>query len=149
MPRRMYGPSIQALDFGLSEPKILLGDLDDDKGTFKVMLGVWKPIHPAAVCDHPLAVMDAKTFYSDNQTPNNLHMDLLFFKYHNLNGAISHSPDQKWYYYPFQTTKEVLVFHQYSNGEWLSNPHTSFHNKNCPEGSESRISVELRVALFF
>jgi len=138
-----------ALDYGYSEPKILMGDLDDEGNTFGVMLGVWKPIHPAAVCDHPLAVMDGKTFHPDNQTPNYLHMNLLYFTFHNFNGAISYSPDQKWFYYPFQTTKEVLIFHHYSNGKWLANPHTSFHNKNCPEGSESRMSVELRVALFF
>ena len=135
--------------FGFVSPKILMGEMDDENGTFGVMLGVWKPIHPAAVCDHPLAVMDARTFHPDNQSPNNLHLGFGFFTFNNLNGAISYSPDQKWFYYSFQTTKEVLVFHHYSKDKWLSNPHTSFLNKNCPEGTESRISVELRVALFF
>ena len=50
-----------------------------------------------------------------------------------------------------QSRSEVLVFHQYSKGWWMSNPHTSFLNKNCPRGTEEqeRISAELRVALFF
>merc|ERR1712198_413923 len=33
-------------------------------------------------------------------------------------------------------------------GKWWSNPHSSFQNKNCPVGTETRISAELRVALF-
>jgi len=138
-----------AFDHGITEPQILLGKLDDEENKFKVMLGVWKPIYPAAVCDHPLAVMDVRTFHPDNQTPNNLHLDLLFFTFNNLNGAISYNPQQKWFYYPFQTTKEVLIFHQYTDDKWMVNPHTSFTNTNCPEGSGSRISVELRVSLFF
>ena len=67
---------------------------------------------------------------------------------HNLNGAIRHHPDQKWYHYPFQTEDEVLVFRQYTRGRHFANPHTSSVNANCPEGYDSRISVEMRVAVF-
>jgi len=140
---------VQDIFLGINEPKILLGKLDDEESKFKVMLGVWKPIYPDAVCDHPLAVMDVRTFHPDNQTPNNLHVDMLFLTFNNLNGAISYNPQQKWFYYPFQSTKEVLIFHQYTDDKWMANPHTSFTNNNCPEGAGSRISVELRVALFF
>ena len=58
--------------------------------------------------------MDARTFHPDNQIPMSYHMNFLFFTFHNLGGAISHSPEQKWYYYSMQSTSEVLVFHQYS-----------------------------------
>ena len=117
--------------------------------------------------DYPLAVMDARTFQPENQILYNLHINMIFTKYNTLSAAISHNPNQKWYYYSKQSTSEVLVFHQYSKvisllphqtpqlvllqGKWMSNPHTSFLNKNCPKGTEDeeRISAELRVALYF
>lgn len=111
--------------------------------------------------------MDARTFEPENQILYNVHFNFLFITFNNLNGAISYNPNQKWYYYSQQTTKEVLVFHQYTKvtkfcksneyknisffpqGRWKANPHTAFKNKNCPKDTESRISAEIRVALYF
>ena len=101
------------------------------------------------ICDRPLAVMDASTFEPKFQTRMEFLVNIFLFWFNNLGGGIAYSPKQKWYYYPFQTEKEVLIFHQYSKGKFLANPHTSFLNKNCPENTESRVSVEARVALFF
>ena len=78
------------------------------------MLGIWKPLYPSEVCDYPLAVMDARTFKPENQIPYELHINFVADIFHNLNGAISYSPDQSWYYYSRQTTKEVLIFHQFT-----------------------------------
>merc|ERR1712079_825148 len=134
-----------------TEPHALMGDHDTEDEKLGVMLGIWKPLYPSEVCDYPLAVMDASTFYERNQIVYNLHINFVFAVFNNLNGAISYNPEQKWYYYSKQNTKEVLVFHQYSKGRFFANPHTSFLNKNCPKGTESeeRISAELRVGLFF
>jgi len=133
-----------------TEPSLMMGSGDDDESKLGVLLGVWKPIHPTTtVCDFPLAVMDARTFKPEHQGKNELHLNFGFFRFHNLNGVISYCPEQKWAYYSFQTTKEVLVFHQYSSNKFYANPHTSFFNKNCPEGSEKRVSVEMRLALYF
>ena len=126
-----------------------MGHLDNEDSKFKVLLGVWKPIIPEKVYDYPLAVMDARTFTSDFQTEMFNTIDFVAFEFNNLAGGIAHSPDQKWYYYPFQTTKEVLIFHQFTDGKFFANPHTSFLNKNCPKDVETRQSVEFRVALFF
>ena len=109
--------------------------------------------------------MDAKTFKKENQIPNRLTMNVGIGEFNNLNGAISYDPDQKWYYLSNQTPRDVLIFHQYSKvpdsrnkskliylfyqGKWLANPHTAFKNRNCPQDTESRISAELRVGLFF
>ena len=93
--------------------------------------------------------MDASTFNFDHDMPFENTINFILMTFYNLAGGIVHSPSQKWYYYPFQTQKEVLVFHQYTEGKQLANPHTSFLNKNCPKGTESRISVDMRVALFF
>ena len=93
--------------------------------------------------------MDASTFEPEYQTAARLSVNLGFATVNNLNGAIAYSPKQQWYYYSFQNTEEVLVFHQYTKGKFFVNPHTSFLNKNCPKDTESRISVEARAALFF
>ena len=97
-----------------TEAHVLLGLLDSEEEKLGVMLGLWKPLYPSEVCDYPLAVMDARTFKPENQIPYELHLHFLLFVLHNLNGAISYSPEQRWYYYPRQTTKEVLIFHQYT-----------------------------------
>jgi len=132
-----------------NEPNVLMGVFDNEDEKLGVMLGVWKPIQPDQICDLPLAIMDARTFEPENQILYYLHINFLFMTFHNLNGAISYNPNQKWYYYSQQTTKEVLVFHQYTKGKWRANPHTAFKNKNCPKDTESRISAEIRVALYF
>jgi len=138
------------MDVDRSEAKLMMGKLDDEDHKLGVILGVWKPLSPAKVCDYPLAIMDARTFQPENLSQNKLHIQFMpGFTFHNLNGAISYDEDQKWYYYSHQTPMEVLIFHQYSKGKWFANPHTSFLNKNCPKDSEERISVELRVGLFF
>ena len=131
------------------EARLLLGQNNDDQGEFKVLLGVWKPIHPEKVCDFPLALVDARTFQPEDQGLNRLHFSLGFGSVHILGGIVHHNPKHQWAYFPFQSTDEVLVFHQYSKDRLFANAHSSFHNKNCPEGSEERVSVEMRLALFF
>ena len=133
----------------IGESAQLMGEKDDENGKLGVVLGVWKPIHPAAVCDFPLAVMDTRTFQPEYQCINNLHINFGVLTFHNLAAAISYSPKQKWAYYSFQTTREVLVFHHYSKNRFFANPHASFINNNCPEGTENRVSVNMRLALYF
>ena len=58
--------------------------------------------------------MDARTFEPKNQILNYLHINMIAFIYNNLNGGITFSPTQKWFYYSRQTPLEVLVFHQYT-----------------------------------
>ena len=93
--------------------------------------------------------MDARTFKQDFQVENELQMDLGFGSFNNLNGGIAYSPLQKWYYYSYQNVREVLVFHQYSKDKFFANPHTAFFNPNCPKDTQTRMSVEFRVGLFF
>merc|ERR1712004_28799 len=131
------------------EMDILNGALNTEELKLGALLGVWKPISPAKVCDKPLTVMDARTFSEEDQIEFETSINFGFFTFNNLNGGIAYSPKQKWYYYSFQNTQEVLVFHQYSHGRFHANPHSAFVNKNCPQDTEPRISVEMRVALLF
>ena len=132
------------------DPEILMGENDDEDGEFKVLLGIWKPIFPEEVCDYPLALMDGRTFKPEDQGLNKVHLSFgPLATISILGGSISHSDDQQWAYYPFQSTKEVLVFHQYSKERFFANPHTSFTNMNCPKDHGARVSVEMRLALYF
>jgi len=142
-------PIVPDSAFDKVESKILMGSMDNEDSKLGVLLGVWKPIYPEEICDRPLAVMDARTFSEDYQTANEVSMNFGEVGINILGGGIAHAPEQKWYYYPFQNTKEVLVFHQYSKDKFFANPHTSFFNKNCPQDTKYRKSVEFRVALFF
>jgi len=142
-------PTLEFEGANKSEPNVLLGKFDTEDEKLGVILGVWKPVHPNPICDKPFAVMDAKSFKKEEERPTNTHINFLLFMFHNLGSGIVHNPEQKWYYYSHQKSTEVLVFHQYSKGTWWVNPHTAFPNKNCPKGTETRISAELRVALFF
>ena len=122
-----------------TEPHALMGDHDTEGEKLGVILGVWKPVYPSEVrheilrtfcfliqtstyqvCDYPLAVMDASTFYERNQIVYNLHLNLIFAVWNSLSSVISYNPEQKWYYYSNQNTKEVLVFHQYSKIKLLT-----------------------------
>jgi len=149
--RREFHDTYSAFE-GAKEQHMLLGkdDLGEKEGKLGVLLGIWKPIHPSKVCDHPLAVMDARTYHPEHERPYQLHIDFLAFTFHNLNGAIVHDAEQQWWYYSFQTTEEVLIFTQYTRGKHFANPHTSFENPNCPpESVFPRQSVELRAGIFF
>ncbi len=132
-----------------TEPHYLMGIHDTEDAKLGVLLGVWKPLEPEEVCDYPLAVMDAQTMAYEDQHLNKVSINFGLVTFNFLSATIKHSPKQKWYYYPYQNTREVLIFHQYSKSKLFANPHTSFFNKNCPEGTQKRISIENRVALFF
>lgn len=136
--------------YGQLEPEHLLGKHGTDDDELGVLLGVWKPVMMTTpVCDHPLAVMDARTFKPEDESELRLHINFLIAKINNLNGAIHHNPDQRVYYYPFQKDSEVLVFTHYTKDRHFATPHGSFRNPNCPEDSGKRVSLELRVAVYF
>lgn len=131
------------------EQAILLGQRDTDQEELEVLLGIWKPIGmTSSVCNHPLAVMDARTFSTDQEALHPIHIDFGAVKFHNLNGAIRYHDSQQWYYFPSQTNSEVLVFTQYSRDRHFCNPHASLEISNCPADSDHRVSVEMRAAVF-
>ena len=91
-----------------------MGEFDTPDLKHRIMLGLWKPLSPEKICDRPLMVMDRRTFKEENQVAHHVHVNLLFMYLNTFNGLLSYDPDQKWYYYSMQSTKEVLIFHQYS-----------------------------------
>lgn len=125
---------------------------------FDMILGVWKPDNmDTPVVDYPLALVDGTTwgiedvipFYGEaEQTTMDGTSELRKF----VSSSVLYSPKMKFYYYPEQTSNEVLLFHQYSNEDTVgtfANPHTSFKVPDSPRGAPSRQSVEMRVGLVF
>lgn len=106
------------------EQFILLGMEDtDDDDEFEVILGVWKPIGMmTGVCNHPLAVMDARTFLTEHSTNKEVHIDFGVFTFHNLNGGMRYHPNQQFHHYSFQEDSEVRVFTQYTRDKFKCKP---------------------------
>jgi len=121
------------------------------------------------VCDAPLAFMDARTFRREHERPFRVHTgagppavwggDTAAGNTaggvgntaagntaggHILHAALVHHPRQRWWYYSFQTEREVLVLTQHTRDRAFANPYTPFANPNCPPGSRRHASVELR-----
>lgn len=130
----------------------LLGRHDTEEDEMGVMLGIWKPIYmDTPVCDHPLVVSDAKSFAYEHTRPYHVHFDCgTFYEYHGLGATVARDNKQVWYYYPYQTTDEVLLFTQYTKGKPFANFHTSFQNPKRSCGDyDTRISFEMRAAVYF
>ena len=143
----------------LKELPALLGDEDTDTEKLAVILGVWKPINmESPVCDHPLAIMDARTFSPDDERALGVHAGVIHFAseaigyiidmLHVMVGQIVHRASQRWYYYSSQETDEVLVFTHYTRGTHFATPHSSFTNPHCTRGMQTRQSVEMRAVVF-
>jgi len=126
-----------------------------DMSSFDIVLGLWKPANmDTPVVDYPLAIMDASTFDEDRVIPffGEITQEKIGGEKHTIkfvSGSMKHANKQKWFYYPDQTVKEVLVWHHYTNqrvGGPFANPHTSFtepHQRGVP----ARRSIETRVGL--
>ncbi|CAK8999223.1 Uncharacterized protein (Fragment), partial [Durusdinium trenchii] len=108
----------------VAEPSMILGELDGDDLELETLLGVWKPIRRSApVTNHPLALMDASTFRPEHERRSEGSINFIVMTLHLLSSGILHHPDQRWFYYPDQTTSEALLFTQYTRGRHFANPH--------------------------
>jgi len=125
---------------------------------FDMILGLWKPDNmDTPVVDYPLALVDGSTFGPEEAIPfygqaEQTLMDGSSEVRRFTASALRYSPKHKFYYYPDQTSNEVLLFRQYTNEKTMgafANPHTSFKVPNFPRGAPSRRSVEMRVGISF
>lgn len=130
---------------------MLLGAYDTEGEQLRKLIGVWMPINMRTpICDHPLAMASAATFQQEKIRNHEVHFEFWPFRdLHTLSGGIVYDESLKWYYYSFQKDDEVLLFTQFTKDHFFANPHTSFTNPNCDESFDSRMSIELRVGLFW
>jgi len=127
---------------------------------FDMILGLWKPDNmETPVVDYPLAFINGSTFEASHAVPffgqsDSFIQAIPFFGAEVrrfVSSALKFSPQHKYYYYPEQTTNEVLIFRQYTNENMgtFANPHTSFKVPDAPKNAPSRRSVEMRVGINF
>jgi len=129
-----------------------------DLSEIDMIIGIWKPDNmDTPVVDYPLALMDASTFEPTDSRPfklefTNTLMNNTVQELRVVSGSPRYRPEQKWYYYPEQTSNEILLFRQYTNEDTVgsfANFHTSFKVPGFPSDAPSRRSVEMRVGLTF
>lgn len=120
----------------------------------RIMLGLWKPVDMSSpVCDFPLMMMDASRFREKDQVRNLQHFN------HAVNGKRVHvtnlaarakfAADQRWYYFHEQKEDELTVFRHFTFDYFFANVHGAFKQRNCPEGAETRKSIETRATLYW
>ena len=132
------------------EHEAVLGLHDTDDEEVRTVVGIWKPVYmKTPVGDFPLALMDASTFKPEDERLLEIHQGSGDTEFNGLDGLPVFSPDQRWYYYPFQTDQEVLLFTHYTKGRFFCNPHCSFASSNYPESFDSRVSFEMRAVIFY
>ena len=132
--------------------RAFLGKEDTDSDEFRIILGMWLPTRMRTpVCDSPLILMDARSGSLNETTTVETHIQIPGNIPHHLISLISYNEAQKWYYYPYQKSNEVLVWHHYNKYDktYWSNPHTGIYNSHCSDDYESRSSTEFRLAVFF
>jgi hypothetical protein len=123
--------------------------------TKRFVLGIWKPIEMKnPVSDFCLAVGDASQFTEKDTCMNRIEMGHMnngeWQEFKAFTSAIKHNPEIDYYYYPFQTNDEVLVFRQLTFDRYFANPHVAFKNDNAPpEYTDTRKSIETRVFVYF
>jgi len=152
-------PAIDAphLDFHVDQT-LTKAWVGQDMTVFDMILGIWKPDNmDSPVVDYPLAFMDATTLDPKDAIPlfgdvEQTKMDQTVHRIKFTSSSMKYNSKQKWYYYPNQTSDEVLIFRQYTNENTLgtfANPHTSFKVPEFPADAPSRRSVEMRVGITF
>jgi len=122
--------------------------------TKRFVLGVWKPIEMKnPVSDFCLAVGDAAQFTEKDTCANRIEMGHMnngeWQEFKAFTSAVKYNPEISYYYYPFQTSEEVLVFRQLTFDRYFANPHVAFKNDNAPpEYTDTRKSIETRVFVY-
>ena len=108
---------------------------------------VWKPLN-ARVEELPLAMCDAGSAAKDDL----LIMEL---KYRERTGEIyvmRHSPQHRWYYFPFMEPDQALLLKTYdseTDGRARFMAHSAFEDPTTAPDAKKRESIEVRTMAFF
>jgi hypothetical protein len=126
-------------------------DLDLEHFSRYALYNMWRAVS-APPQDFPLAVCDARTVAADDE------VTITAITEERGAGVIRHDTTgyaynaaHRWHYYPDMTRDEVIMFKAHDTDERRSGrvPHTAFTDPTCPEGLNTRASVEMRgLALF-
>ena len=126
-----------------------------------LILGVWRPACMSnPVIDTPLALLDASTFDQEHLSKwkidltrdvklAGIYETMKMVHTRNLAGQVRYSPDQRWYFYPYMTSREMLVIRHYTRGKFCLSPHLAIPHKKISPELQTRQSIESRVFVYF
>ena len=107
----------------------------------------WRPIN-RPVESEPLALIDGKTIPKVGFIPYQR-------RYRHRTGEtyhISYSPEHRWYYLPYMTRDEVIVFKVFDTDPSAGvqfTAHSAIDDPTTPPGAPVRESIEMRALVFY
>ena len=125
------------------------------------IINFWRPLDALPLRRNPLAVLDATTIGDDDIVLCKHPLkdaNYTFLKFYRLpipfiNTLIRPNASHRWFYFPYMTRDEVIVFKNYDSlGPMPKNGvgmHSSFHDPLTPVDAPPRESIEVRVACFW
>ena len=114
-------------------------------------LNIWRStkkgelIHtaPLAVCDMT-SVDPNDIVFGDGQSTGDIRQ---YYKV--VDQRVIYSPTQRWYYFPYMSEDEVLIFKQYDTRQEALNMRTVFHaaavDPDTPDDAPMRYTIEVRM----
>ncbi|KAF2831289.1 hypothetical protein CC86DRAFT_366686 [Ophiobolus disseminans] len=112
-----------------------------------LVVNLWKSLQGLGN-DWPLALCDARTVDYENDLES---QDLVFADRYNENSRVYYNDKQKWYYYANLRDDEIVVFQQMDSQAPFGRgvPHTGFFNPFADKDAAPRVSIEIRVFIYF
>ena len=111
------------------------------------IIQTWRSIASRVECD-PLALCDGRTIpkvgFISNQRR---YRDRIAETYH-----ISYNPQHKWYFFPYMTSDEVLIFKVFDSAMDVGTrftAHSAFEDPSSPKKPIPRESIEMRAFALF
>lgn len=134
-----------------SAPKRVRDILPDEadrllQGRFGI-IQVWRSVAPR-VESEPLAMCDGRSIPEVGFIRNERrYRDRTAETYH-----IAYNPAHRWFYFPYMTRNEALVFKVFDSDASAGvrfTAHTSFDDPTTPPGAKLRESIEMRALVFY
>ncbi|KAK6222672.1 hypothetical protein LQW54_000853 [Pestalotiopsis sp. IQ-011] len=112
-----------------------------------LMINLWKSLQGPGN-DWPLALCDRRTVDYDKET---MGQDIVSADRVTENALVSHSPRHEWYYLDEMKDDEIIIFQQFSSDMKGGGgvPHAGFFHPMASKNAAPRVSIELRVILYF
>jgi hypothetical protein len=127
----------------------IAGDAEAERRLRKrwAIIQVWRPIRGTVMMD-PLGICDGRSIPQQGFIRvERRYKDRTGEVYH-----IAHNPAHVWYYFPYMTRTEALVFKVFDSDESKASrftAHSAFDDPASPPDAPSRESIETRCFAFF
>ena len=127
---------------------------EDDEVTGFAVINFWRTVYMDEPLRHlPLALLDRNSVDEDDIVFSGLSN---FMQTKGITNQMSlrYNPEQRWYYFPYMTTDEVIAFrnfecHKDGRRALRTCFHAAFPQPEAKEPFQMRQSCEYRVSVFF